>query len=238
MKNKCQSIKNQLCATYPTENRTFCGDTASLDSILSSKSLNDFVYIQHPRMEMVIYRRSIACNWEKLFDNLEPSQFPDFRILVGSFKVKKEVEKKLDEYEIIADENRKSLVNDICNLVGIFAKITQEEYVDVRLDRIEDDSCWKFHRDAVETRLLTTYYGPTTEWVNPLYSEQALKEQKKYEGPIEHLQINDVAIFRGNRCNNIHGVVHRSPPISGKGYVRSLLCLDIPSSASSKEYLF
>ena len=116
---------------------------------MTSKSLNDLVFIQDPRTETVIYRRSIACNWEKLFDNLEPY----FRILVGSFEVKREVEKKLDEFEIIADENRKSLINEICNLVRIFAKITQEEFVDVRLDRIEDDSCWKFHRDAIETRL-------------------------------------------------------------------------------------
>ena len=93
----------------------------------------------------------------------------------------------------------------------------------------------------IETQLKPDFLNDllrTYNWVGKsIICWASSQSAKKYEGQIEHLQINDVAIFRGSRCNISHGVVHRSPPISGKGYVRSLMCLNIPSSASSKEYL-
>ena len=108
--------------------------------------------------------------------------------------------------------------------------------VDVRLERISHDSCWKFHRDCVEARLLTTYCGSATEWVQPIHAEQALREQKSYNGPLERLRVHDVAIFKGNRAGPNSGIVHRSPPIVGTGQTRLLLCLNKRSVASPEPW--
>ena len=127
---------------------------------------------------------------------------------------------------MIAGDMRDHLVSDINDLVIGFSDITRSENVDVRLQRISGDACWKFHRDNVKTRLIATYRGPTTEWVRHEYSEQAIHEQRDFTGPLERLIVGDVAIFKGSCNNRDRGVVHRSPPISGTGFTRILLCLN------------
>jgi hypothetical protein len=84
----------------------------------------------------------------------------------------------------------------------------------------------------VKTRLLTTYRGPTTEWVRHAYAEQAIHEQREFEGPLEQLGDNDVAIFKGSCASPDRGIVHRSPLITGTGQTRLLLCLNQRTNTS------
>ena len=136
------------------------------------------------------------------------------------------LESLLDECGMPAGDVRELLITDIHDLVSHFADITRSEFVDVRLERISHDSCWKFHRDNVAARLLTTYRGPATEWIRAPYAEQALREPKEFNGPVETLHRNDVAIFKGSAAGSGNGIVHRSPPIVGTGRTRLLLCLN------------
>ena len=131
---------------------------------------------------------------------------------------------------------RDLLIGDVDDLVSAFAGITRSDLVDVRLGRVSHDACWKFHRDYVEARLLTTYRGPATEWVQPIHAERALRAQKRYKGPLEHIRSNDVAIFKGSYAGPGSGIVHRSPPIAGTGCTRLLLCLNKPSAASPEPW--
>ena len=112
----------------------------------------------------------------------------------------------------------------------------RSDLVDVRLERVSHDSCWKFHRDFVEARLLTTYRGPGTEWVQPIHAERALRAQKRFKGPLEHVRGNDVALFKGNCAGPGSGIVHRSPPIAGTGCTRLLLALNRQSAASPEPW--
>jgi len=119
----------------------------------------------------------------------------------------------------------------------MFADITQSKTVDVRLQRIRNNACWRFHRDVVETRLLTTYRGPSTEWVQNRHAEQALVEQLEYRGPIEQLGHRDVAIFKGS-CNRPNrGIVHRSPAIKNTGITRLVLCLNRETDTSPDTWI-
>ena len=131
---------------------------------------------------------------------------------------------------------RNLLLSDVDDLVSAFARITQSDLVDVRLECVSHDACWKFHRDCVEARMLTTYRGPATEWVRPIHAKRALREQKRFKGPVEHLRVHDVAIFKGSCAGEGSGIVHRSPPIAGTGGTRLLLCLNKPSDASPEPW--
>lgn len=46
--------------------------------------------------------------------------------------------------------------------------------------------------------LMFDWSASATEWVHPRHAEQALHEQKRFKGPLEHLRIHDVAIFKGS----------------------------------------
>jgi len=195
-----------------------------------------FSAIRNPGMELVICRRALPSCLQTWLERMNPSHFPSIRVLVRPSDLRPAVEPYLDDCGMPLGDMRTLLLGDFDALVSSFSRITRSGLVDVRLERVCNDSCWKFHRDYVEARLLTTYRGPATEWVQPIHAEQALREQKSYKGPLERLLVHDVAIFKGNRAGPDSGIVHRAPPIAGTGRTRLLLCLNKRSVASPEPW--
>ncbi len=188
--------------------------------------------IRKPGMELVIWRRALPLCLQTWLERVDASCFPVVRILVKPRDLRPALEPLLDGSGLPAGDMCDLLVADIGDLVAAFADITRSDWVDLRLERLDHDACWKFHRDCVEARLLTTYRGPTTEWVQPIHAERALHEQKRFEGPLERLGDHDVAIFKGSCAGPSSGIVHRSPPIAGTGSTRLFLCLNKPTASS------
>ena len=122
------------------------------------------------------------------------------------------------------------LAHDVARLVERFAAVAGCAEVDVRLETLRHDACWRFHRDHVALRLLCTYRGPGTEWVDHEHATAALAGQRDYRGPLNRLGRFEVAVFRGRLGGMAEGVVHRSPAIAGTGTTRLLLCLNGPMS--------
>ena len=127
---------------------------------------------------------------------------------------------------------RDAFLDDVIRITELFMRTMETDVVDIRLEAIGHDSCWKFHRDQVPARLLTTYRGPGTEWVHPQDGDTAIAEQKSFPGPIENLPTHHVGLFKGGLAEDGTGIVHRSPPIIGTGVSRLLLCLNLPSRIS------
>ncbi len=192
--------------------------------------------ISTPEVELVVWRRSLPRCFQDWLAQLEDSLLPHIRVLVRPEDTIKALESLLNDSGMPEDALRSLLLCDVRRLVTAFARITGTDRVDVRLERVNDDACWKFHRDCVEARLLATYRGPTTEWVLPEQAEAALRAQTDYKGPIEQLGDNDVAIFKGSCAEPGNGIVHRSPPIAGTGQTRLLLCLNKRSTVSPEPW--
>ncbi len=196
------------------------------------KTITGLASIKKSDIELVVWLRSLPPQFQDWIDQTDANNLPELRILVKPNKLQLALEPLLDKCGLKICNMRQQLIIDIADLVTQFACITQSNEVDVRLERIDRDACWKFHRDTVETRLITTYRGPTTEWVQQAYAEQAIKEQREFNGPLERLDDGDVAIFKGRCSSPNKGIVHRSPPIIGRGLTRLLLCLNQKTATS------
>ena len=194
--------------------------------IKTCKTIAGLASIKKPATELVIWQRSLPSHFQDWINQTDAANLPDGRILVKPKEFRRAIKSLLDRCGLMAGNMRDLLVTDINDLVVGFADITRSKDVDVRLQGVSDNACWKFHRDIVETRLVTTYRGPTTEWVRQAYSEQAIYEQREFSGPLEHLEEGHVAIFKGSCSSPNKGIVHRSPPIAGTGLTRLLLCLN------------
>ncbi|MEA1675519.1 DUF1826 domain-containing protein [Nitrospirillum sp. BR 11163] len=129
-----------------------------------------------------------------------------------------------------------ALAADIVDLSRRFLDVAGGDWVDLRLEVVEGDACWKFHRDHVRLRLIATYRGPGTQVVAPIDAACALARQRRYQGPLYEMPRHAVALFKGcgEACGE--GVVHRSPPIAGTGQARLVLCLNQPSAASPEPW--
>ena len=203
------------------------GASATLDAgIEMCDAADGLAAINRPDTELVIWPRTLPLCLQTWLERMDAARLPGFRVLVQPGDLRRAVEPHLDDCGMPSGDIRDLLLGDVDDLVSAFARITRTALVDVRLERVNDDACWKFHRDCVEARLLTTYRGPATEWVHPRHAEQALRQQKRFTGPTEHLRIHDVAVFKGSCAGPGSGIVHRSPPIAGTDRTRLLLCLN------------
>ncbi|GBQ99676.1 DUF1826 domain-containing protein [Asaia lannensis] len=57
-----------------------------------------------------------------------------------------------------------ALKEDILSLARLYADISGQDFVRIRLERVLTDSCRKFHVDHLSLRLLRSYVGPGVQW--------------------------------------------------------------------------
>jgi len=163
---------------------------------------------------------------------LPASRLPSGRVLVRLADAPAALIRLLDESPLTDLPLIQALLADMLDLTQRFAAIARTDQVDIRLDKLAHNACWKFHRDHVRLRLLATYRGPQTQIVPPSHAALAITTQRAYRGPLEELAPGTVALFKGACAADDCGIVHRSPPIAGTGITRLLLCLNLPSDAS------
>ncbi len=109
----------------------------------------------------------------------------------------------------------------------------------VSLGPVEDDQCRKFHVDRLRLRLLSTFVGPGTEWLEednvvrsavgassccPADANRAIVRDA---ARVRRASAGDVLIMKGGAWpgNEARAIVHRSPPIAGSGTRRLLWVL-------------
>ena len=110
-----------------------------------------------------------------------------------------------------------ALYADVKTLAERFAETTGSPVIKLRLEHVTDDSCRKFHVDHVGMRLLCTYIGPATEWID-------------ITGKVRRMSPMDVGLFKGAKFSAPGPRIrHRSPPLSHlppDRRSRLVLCID------------
>ncbi|MCA0978847.1 DUF1826 domain-containing protein [Qipengyuania flava] len=122
-----------------------------------------------------------------------------------------------------ASSAREALTRDIADLTAQFSEIAGCTDIALRLAMVETDSCRKFHADWITLRLISTYVGRGTEWLESRDAKRVADGNEPLA--INCLNVGDVGIFKG-RLASEQPAIHRSPPISGIGEKRLLLVLD------------
>jgi len=128
------------------------------------------------------------------------------------------------ERQLPAGEGRQLLIDDICLIVDMFSCLFEQEEVGLRLAQLTGAMCPRFHVDHVPCRLVTTWQGPATQWL-----DNALADIPDLDSPDSWQQLNssDVALMKGDGWynNSGRGFVHRSPSVPA-GQRRLFMSLD------------
>ena len=186
--------------------------------------------------DLILWRRPLPQCLVAWLNRIEPQHLPHLRILVDVYSVREALMCELNRDGLAHTAMRELLIDDVEMLARTFTQIAQCKLVDIRLERITDNACRLFHRDNVRLRLLTTYRGPSTEWVEPEFAHIALRNSGRFCLPIRRLEDHEAALFRGCLSRPDRGTVHRSPPIEGSGQTRLFLCLNERSKVSPNEW--
>ncbi|MCU0687876.1 MAG: DUF1826 domain-containing protein [Polyangiaceae bacterium] len=137
-------------------------------------------------------------------------------------------------------DDARAWLDDVRELVELFAALVGAERVGVRLRSGGEPMCPRFHVDRVGVRLVCAYAGPGTEWLDgrdidrsklghaagglPDEASGLLREGAK----IWRAAPFDVVLLKGEAWpgNEGRGAVHRSPPFWGRRVVLTLDALE------------
>lgn len=123
---------------------------------------------------------------------------------------------------------RDELTLDIVRLAEIYGQIIEASAAEVRVEVVTTDSCRKWHADYVSARLITTYAGTGTDWLDEADVERVKQGLEPIR--INTLGTGDVGVFKGKLATG-EPAIHRSPPIAGTGEKRLLVVLNPPVEA-------
>lgn len=141
----------------------------------------------------------------------------------------------------------RALTADVVDLAGRFSAISGREHLRIRFERVEDDGCALFHVDTLPMRMLCTYAGPGTQWVE---EEDVCRDQLGSRGrsldeanaaivpdpdrihtvPAWHVLIFKGRLWEGHGYSD--GLVHRSAPVRHPRDFRLRLTIDFADSCT------
>jgi hypothetical protein len=153
---------------------------------------------------------------------------------------------RLSNAEFVVDSQfadlsgRKQLVADINALVDVYRDLLGCPHVGVRLEVIAQAMCPRFHVDRVGIRLLCTYRGPGTEWLDDSHADRSRLAGRVNRGTdeesglilhasaVQRVAPFAVVLLKGSlwQGNGKRGVIHRSPIVPASSAPRVLLALD------------
>lgn len=151
------------------------------------------------------------------------TRFSNLRGYVSADKVHEWFLKSLPEHPA-----RTAFTNDVALICDMFCCLFELKAVGIRLTVLDKAMCPKFHTDQVPCRLVTSYYGEGTEWLQNYHVNRHQSGYGKINDRlIQKIKPYHVALLKGESWegNENNGVVHRSPVPETDGK-RVLLTLD------------
>lgn len=128
---------------------------------------------------------------------------------------------------------------DLSELLPLYDATLPAPRVRIRLDRVADNMCEKLHTDYLKLRLICTYSGLGTEWVDDADADRSLlgsspssaadvnRAALRHAGALQRCSVGDVILLKGSEWSDAElGAIHRSPDFDGNG--RILLRVDEP----------
>lgn len=114
---------------------------------------------------------------------------------------------------------------DVMALAARFAATMACPEVALRLEIVTGDGCRKFHADYVTARLISSYTGPGSEWLDNATAQALAAGQTLRPADVQQLGVGEVALFKGRLWSDMP-IIHRSPPIAGTGQRRLVLVIN------------
>lgn len=139
-----------------------------------------------------------------------------------------------------AGAGREALAADIALLAEMLAELLDATNIGYRLEVVGKAMCPRLHVDRVGIRLLCTYRGPGTEWVEDAAVDRRFLGAASGGLPdetsglllaghrVETIPPFAVALLKGSlwQGNGGRGIVHRSPVVAAELAPRVLLAMD------------
>lgn len=207
----------------------------STEHVLIDESPMVMTAIYEPNINLVVWQRELNTALKTYLDELTHGlNALQLRTVIGPSEVEEWLSGLLP-----AHPQRHMFIADVVQLAEMYADLFGLNSIGLRLSLINETMCPRFHTDHFACRMVTTYHGHGSEWLNEAHVDRSklgtgaggLADHLSgiYQRPtdIQQLCHGDVALLKGDGWlgNQVGGIVHRSPHIN-KTDKRLLLTLD------------
>ena len=215
------------------------GDTESYKIV---NSIHEFSEIRNEAINLVLQEREPQREIQEYILNTGPDDWKEWE--ESEIAIHRAETDKINDLNLPLCQpstGRYALIKDIKYLAQLYFDITQESQLNLNLELVTSDMCQFFHTDKISYRLLCTYLGKGTEW---LENKNARREgigkgcNSKIvinENEIRQTSAFDIALLKGDSKESKQGVIHRSPKIEGTRQPWRLL-LKLDSCKFGKAY--
>lgn len=135
---------------------------------------------------------------------------------------------------------REALADDLAALTELYGDLLGCDTVGLRLEVVGRAMCPRFHVDHVGIRMLCTYRGPGTEWLDEGCADRAFLGARSVGQPddvsglirdpagIHAVQPSAIILLKGDlwQGNAGRGIIHRSPLVAASEVPRVLVAID------------
>lgn len=124
---------------------------------------------------------------------------------------------------------RESLMEDLSLLSEVFCELLGCAEIGLRLARVGRAMCPGWHIDRVGIRLVCTYQGPGTQWLDDQgVDRRELDSGWITEGAYIQASPGEIVLLKGAlwQGNDAFGAIHRSPGLGSSTALRTLITLD------------
>jgi hypothetical protein len=128
-----------------------------------------------------------------------------------------------------AGSDRASLVDDLALLREITCELLGCTEVGLRFARIGHAMCPGWHVDKTSIRLVCTYQGPGTQWLDDqAIDRRALRPGQTADRAFTEALPGEIVLLKGSlwQDNEAFGAIHRSPELASSAPLRTLITLD------------
>ncbi len=189
----------------------------------------DLERIREPGVLLAVYRRAVDPIVQQFVDGVLSSQaLRRTAVDLGGL---------LDG--LLGEPGGEAFREDLNWQVDLFRRLTGCHRVRLKLEGFAGSLCERFHIDRVPLRLVCSYAGPGTEWVEDRDVNRAklgpgsggLPDEESgllRDGcRVRRLDRFDVGLMKGSLWPESHGLVHRSPRVGDASIRRVLFKIDV-----------
>jgi hypothetical protein len=183
------------------------------------EALADLVAIYEPDVQVVVHRRPLPARIDAILAAAAGRTAGLRRVLAPGTTPALAA--------LPAGPGREALAADIAFLSDLYGDLLGCPRVGLRLERLDRAMCPGWHRDHTGIRLLCTYQGPGTEWLDDADLDRGgLPGSAAGRPPDGRAAAGDIVLLKGSlwQGNDGRGAIHRSPAPDGSG--RWLLAVD------------
>ncbi|OQK16793.1 hypothetical protein AU255_02485 [Methyloprofundus sedimenti] len=202
-----------------------------------SDELADLTQIYQPAINLCVVQRKVDNELKRFVEHLLKQPHP-----VGFVEIINAT--SFDFINLLPQTEHlpgyQAFCKDVAHLVAMYCDLFDLSHVGLRLRTLDHAMCPRFHTDAVTCRLVCTYGGVGTEWLEEPHVDRrklgtgsgGLKDECSGlimdADAIQTMPAYAIGLLKGSRWegNEQYGAVHRSPQLTPDSPKRLLLTLD------------